>query len=223
MDSTLTEVGRVNLVNSTPEFVNEAANVRRWLIINYTQRGAEVSRKKSNQENPTLGLEAEEAGEKAEKEIRDSAGKKRKVGTKDEIQTGAEAYEFGGMSLVLLQVNCRIIYNKALEFWHLVDTYNPDIIIGTESWLREEFDNTEIFRADFTTFRRDRPARGGEVFICVKNNVTCSELWVDDDFEIIAVEVKGSDTNDTCEIVGIYRAPNEDIRVIEKLADRTGF
>jgi hypothetical protein len=31
-------------------------------------------------------------------------------------------------SLVLLQVNCRSIYNKAVEFWNLVDTYNPDII-----------------------------------------------------------------------------------------------
>jgi hypothetical protein len=72
----------------------------------------------------------------------------------------AQAYKFGGKSLVLLQVNCRSIYNKALEFWNLVDTYNPDII-GTESWLREEIGNTEIFRADFTTFQRDRHTRCG--------------------------------------------------------------
>jgi hypothetical protein len=77
--------------------------------------------------------------------------------------------------------------------------------------------------ADFTTIRRNRHARDGGVFICVKNNITCSELWVDDDFEIIAVEVKGSDPNYTWEIVGIYRAPNEDIRFIEMPADRTGF
>jgi hypothetical protein len=60
------------------------------------------------------------------------------------------------------------------------------------------------------------------VFICVKNNIACSELWVDE-FEIIAVEIKGSDPRCTWEIVRIYRAPNEDIRVIEKLAARTGF
>jgi len=75
------------------------------------------------------------------------------------------AHKNGGKSLVLLQVNCRSIYNKALEFWNLVDMYNPDIIIGTESWLREEIGNTEIFRTDFTTFRRDRHARGGGVFV----------------------------------------------------------
>ena len=110
-------------------------------------------------------MEAEEAGEKAEIESRDSAEKKKGGGTKDQIQTMAQAYKFGGKSLVLLQVNCRSIYNKALQFWNLVDTYNPDIIIGTESWLREEIGNTEIFRADYTTFRRTRHTRGGGVFV----------------------------------------------------------
>ena len=43
------------------------------------------------------------------------------------------------------------------------------------------------------TFRRDRHTRGGGVFICIKNNTDGSELWVDDDFEITAVEVKGTD------------------------------
>jgi hypothetical protein len=78
------------------------------------------------------------------------------------------AHKNEGKSLVLLHVNCRSIYNKALDFWNLVDTYNPDIIIGTESWFREEIGNTEIFRADFTTFRRDRHARGGGVFVLKK-------------------------------------------------------
>jgi hypothetical protein len=138
-------------------------------------------------------LEAVEAEENAEKERMDNASKKRKGGTRDEIQTMVLAHKNEGNSLVLLQVNCRSIYNKALEFWNLVDTYDPDIIIGTESWLREEIGNTEIFRVDFTTFRRDRHSRGGGVFICSKNNIACSELWVDDDFEVTAVEVKGKD------------------------------
>jgi len=37
------------------------------------------------------------------------------------------------------------------------------------------------------------------------------------------LEIKGSDPKCTWEIVGIYRAPNEDTRVIEKFAARTGF
>jgi hypothetical protein len=63
----------------------------------------------------------------------------------------------------------------------------------------------------------------GVVFICVKNYIVCRELWTDEDFEIIEVVVKGRNTRFTWEIVGIYRAPNENMRVIEKLTIRTGY
>ena len=35
----------------------------------------------------------------------------------------------------MLQANCTSVYNNVLEFWNLVDTYNPDVI-GMESWLK---------------------------------------------------------------------------------------
>jgi hypothetical protein len=115
-----------------------------------------------------LGLEAVEAEENEEKERMDNAIKRRKGRARDEIQTTVPVHKNEAKSLVLLHVNCISIYNKALEFWNLVYTYDPDIIIGTESRLREEIGNTEIFRADFTTFRRDGHSRGGGVFICIK-------------------------------------------------------
>jgi hypothetical protein len=68
---------------------------------------------------------------------------------------------------------------------------------------------------------RDRSARGGGVFICVKKCITCNKLWVDEDFEMIAVEVKGRDTKYSWEIIGIYKAPNQDMLAIERLAART--
>jgi hypothetical protein len=74
---------------------------------------------------------------------------------------GSSAYKVKGKSLVVMQVNCRNIYNKTLEFWNLVHTYNPDVVIGTESWLKEYFGNADVFREDFITFRRDRYIPGG--------------------------------------------------------------
>jgi hypothetical protein len=62
---------------------------------------------------------------------------------------------------------------------------NCDAVIGTESWFKGDIGNAEELRADFTTFRRDRSARGGGVFMCVKNPIACTELWVDEDFEMI--------------------------------------
>ena len=112
------------------------------------------------------------------------------VGLRVKSVAKASPYRIEDKSLVVLQVNCRSVYNKALEFWNLVDLYNPDVVTGMESWLKEDIGSAEIFRAYFTTFRMDRFARGGGVFICVKNFIATTELWVDDDFEIIAVEVK---------------------------------
>ena len=39
---------------------------------------------------------------------------------------------------------------------------------------------------------------------------------------MVAVEVKSRNPKFTWEVVGIYRAPNEDIKVLERLAARTG-
>jgi hypothetical protein len=65
-----------------------------------------------------LGLGATETKENAEKVLTDNAGVKRKDGTRDEIHTMVSVHKNEGKSLVLLQVNCRSIYNKALEFWN---------------------------------------------------------------------------------------------------------
>jgi hypothetical protein len=49
-----------------------------------------------------------------------------------------------------------------------------------------------------------------EVVECLcKNYITCAELWVDEVYEMIAVEVKGREPKITWEVVGIYRSPKE--------------
>ena len=57
-------------------------------------------------------------------------------GTGDHAEEGCAAatvrHISEGKPLVLLQVNCRSICNKILKFWNLIDTYNPDVVIGTE-------------------------------------------------------------------------------------------
>jgi len=46
-------------------------------------------------------------------------------------------------------------------------------------------------------------------------------LQIEEVYEMIAVEVKGRDQKITWEIAGTYTVPNEDMRVTEKLANRT--
>jgi len=62
-----------------------------------------------------------------------------------------------------------------------------------------------------------------EYSFAVKNYIDCRVLWTDEVFEKIAVEVKCGNPKFSWEVVGVYRAPNEDMWVIERLAARTGF
>ena len=51
--------------------------------------------------------------------------------------------------------------------------------------------------------------------------MACKELWTDDELESIAVEINSRNHKINCEIIGVCRAPNDDTRVLERLADRT--
>jgi len=182
------------------------------LMLNASIEGTyERTRKTSTQENSTLTWKTTENVEGTT----NPAKRESEVVSSEEPVGWAGSTQTEGKPQVLLQINCRSILCKILEFWNLVDTYNPDVIIGTESWLREEINNSSVLRDDYSTFRRNRCTRGGGMFICVKNYIDCRELWADEDFEMIIIEVKGSDQKFTWEIVGIYRAPNDDMRVMK--------
>jgi hypothetical protein len=112
------------------------------LLSSNSEATPERTRKKITQELPTL------VWREARRKIEDV--------TSDEWLTTRGAQNIERNSLVLLQVNCRSILNKSLDFLNLVDTYNPDVKIGTGSWLREEISNAEVFRDDYETFRRER-------------------------------------------------------------------
>jgi len=58
-------------------------------------------------------------------------------------------------------------------------------------------------------------------FIAVKNIIDSTEVCVDVDFEMIAVEVKGMDFKYAWLTTGIYRAPNYDMLAIERSTVRT--
>ena len=58
------------------------------------------------------------------------------VGLRVKCIAEASACGIEGKSLVVLQADCRSVYNKALEFWRLADTYSPDVVMGTDSWLK---------------------------------------------------------------------------------------
>jgi hypothetical protein len=63
----------------------------------------------------------------------------------------------GNSTLKVLNVNFQSVKAKKASFWNVIDSLNPDVIIGSETWLKPEVSNAEILPPDYTTYRRDRP------------------------------------------------------------------
>jgi len=104
----------------------------------FTGETSEGSRKKANQKHSTLGLEAVEAEEIVEREMMDNAGKKRKCGARDEIQTAVKAHKIEGKSLVLLQT-WTSTQEQVMVGWKVTESDEPT----TKPKRRETEDKTE--------------------------------------------------------------------------------
>ena len=93
--------------------------------------------------------------------------------------------------LRILNVNCQSISNKRKEFEQLLDNTKADVIFGTESWLRKDIKDHEVFPDGYTVYRKDRKnGIGGRVFIAVKDYLISSHMAnYDADCEILWVKI----------------------------------
>ena len=105
----------------------------------------------------------------------------------------------------LLTVNCCSIREHKSEFVASLDYVKPDIICGTESWLKgvkpgkepskHAIKTSEIFPDDYIFHRNDRISRGGGVFTGVKKNLVATEqieLITDCEIEWTKVKLKNN-------------------------------
>ena len=53
-------------------------------------------------------------------------------------------------------INCQSVRNKKQELENLVESYNPDIIIGNDSWLNKDIQSSEVFLEGYNCYRKDR-------------------------------------------------------------------
>ena len=102
----------------------------------------------------------------------------------------------------------------------MLDIENPDIVIGTESWLTPDISSSEVFPEGYQSFRADRKSkakRGGGVFVLVRNSFLCTEqsqfqtnceiLWV-------KLEITG---HRPLFIGAFYRPSEDDLESIQEL------
>ena len=124
--------------------------------------------------------------------------------------------------LKVLNINFQSVVNKVQESHCLLDTENPDTVVGTESWLSPDIASSEIFPEGYHSFRADRKSkskRSGGVFILVRNSLICTEqpqfqtnceiLWV-------KIEITGSRP---LFVGAYYRRVEDDLESLREFQD----
>lgn len=116
----------------------------------------------------------------------------------------------------ILNLNFHSIKNKKAETLNIIDSYNPDIIIGTETWLNDSVHNSEIFPPNYNIYRRDRRDVFGGVLVAMKADIMSDHLDVEINTESVYTSItleKGKQL-----IVGaLYRPPSSSIEYMDNM------
>ena len=81
--------------------------------------------------------------------------------------------------LKIMRVSCRSLKKKKKKkkkFYALIDSEQPDIILGTESHLDSSHFNSETFPAPYPALRKDRNINEGGVFIAYRDDLNLIEI-----------------------------------------------
>lgn len=107
--------------------------------------------------------------------------------------------------------------NKIQNLEDIILTYQPHVLVITETWLHSDVQNSEIIPPSYTLIRRDRGSRGGGVAIAIKNNIKFTRLNGIDDHESIWCKLKFF--GKTIILGGVYRPPNAPPEYLDSLYD----
>ena len=88
-------------------------------------------------------------------------------------------------NLRLMNVNCHSVRSNNSEFQAALNYIKPDVVFGTESWLRgvkpgklesaDAIKSSEVFPSHYNAFRNDRGSLGGGVFTLVHRDLVALE------------------------------------------------
>ena len=114
-------------------------------------------------------------------------------------------------SLRTLVINFQGIRNKKHDFWNLIESCKPDIIIGNETFLKPEIRNSEIFPPTFDAYRKDRNDNSGwgGVFIATRKSLITHQIPCDKNAEAVLVSIQTQTKGSNLIIGSLYRPPNK--------------
>ena len=123
-------------------------------------------------------------------------------------------------NLRVLNINFQSIKNKKEELCNIIDSSDPSVIIGTETWLNPNIHSHEIPPPppNYEVLRKDRKDGYGGVLLAVKKDFIIDNITYPPEYDCEAVFAKLSFGQSKSLIIGAaYRPPNNDVDYIERL------
>jgi len=110
---------------------------------------------------------------------------------------------------------------KRQPFWLQLEELDPDIIIGSETWLHPGIHEREVLPCGYHILaRRDRPSSPhGGVIIAARDGILGSDLHITTDTELTAANIECSGKQQLI-IASIYRPPSSDLTYMQELRDQ---
>ena len=116
-------------------------------------------------------------------------------------------------------INFQSIFAKKAELLNLIDTYHPNIIIGSETWLSSDISSVEFLPTGYTVFRCDRSDGYGGVLLAFSDNLNVTENKITNYHECEIVACTLTYEHQKIIISSIYRPPSADINHAQSLCD----
>jgi hypothetical protein len=125
-----------------------------------------------------------------------------------------------------MTINCRSIKDKREEFQTAVHYLKPDIVCGTESWLKgikpgqnptnDAIKSSEIFPPEYDIYRNDRGTLGGGVFIMIEKSITSiekTEFITEGELQWVKIKMK----NNKDLLIGSFYMPHREQKHLDEL------
>ena len=81
-------------------------------------------------------------------------------------------------NLRIVAINFQSVCAKEEELWCLIDAAKPDFIIGSETWLKPDISDSEIFPPDYHVYRKDRADGYGGVLLGISTSLSCNKIEI---------------------------------------------
>ena len=117
----------------------------------------------------------------------------------------------------VLIVNFQSAKNKKEEIGNMIDSTNPDVILGSETWLNKNIASAELFPPTYDVYRKDRSDGYGGVLIAIKKIFIAEQVsYNNNKCEAVFIKLP-LDGKKTLIIGSVYRPPSSSSEYMEDL------